>query len=479
MNTRQLAKQAVLKELQARKNARQHLIDFTTYTMDGYRVGAHHHLLCEKLEAVERGEIKRLLITMPPRHGKSELASKRFPAWFIGRNPDKQIITVSYSASLANDFGRSVRNIIKDRSFKNIFPDVELASDSQAKDNWHTNKGGVYVAAGMTGGGITGKGAHLAIVDDPIKNREEANSEVIREKIWAAYKSDLYTRLMSGGAIIVIQTRWHVDDLMGRLLEQMESGYGDHWEQVHLPAIALDDDILGRSPGDALWPHDFNITTLKQIEIAIGEMDFQSLYQGSPIIATGSLFKPNMINVVDAAPKANKVIRRWDFAATEKKSNKSDPDWTVGLKMQQNIDGSYTILDVARFRGNPDEVEKTVLAVASQDSRTTPITIPEDPGQAGKSQAMYYIKILSGYSVDAIRESGDKVTRANPVASQVNAGNVSIVRAPWNKAFLEELTTFPNGKHDDQVDALSGAFEKIGVKKGLPKMPNLAQITRI
>lgn len=475
MNTHQLATQAVLKELQARENARNHLIDFTTYTMKGYRVGAHHRLLCEKLEAVERGEIKRLLITMPPRHGKSELASKRFPAWFLGRNPKNQIITTSYNASLASNFGRDVRNILKDNYFQNVFPNVELSNDSQAKDNWHTNQGGIYVSTGI-GGGITGRGADLAIIDDPIKDRAEANSEIIRESIWNWYTSTLYTRLMSGGAIIVIQTRWHIDDLMGRLLEQMESGDGDRWDQVHLPAIALDNDILGRSPGDALWPDAFNVESLKQIERAIGEMDFEALYQGSPIIATGSFFKPSMINVVDAAPKVNKVIRRWDFAATEKKSNKSDPDWTVGLKMQQNVDGSYTVLDVARFRGNPDEVEKTVLAVASQDGRTTPITIPEDPGQAGKSQAMYYAKILSGYSVDAIRESGDKVTRANPVASQVNAGNVSIVRAPWNKAFLEELTTFPNGKHDDQVDALSGAFEKIGVKKGLPKMPTMLRI---
>lgn len=471
-------RQAALNELQARKNARQHLIDFTTYTMPTYRVGAHHRLLCEKLEAVERGEIKRLLITMPPRHGKSELASKRFPAWFLGRNPQKQIITTSYNASLASAFGRDVRNILKDTYFQNVFPDVELSNDSQAKDNWHTKKGGVYVSAGI-GGGITGRGADLAIIDDPIKDREEANSEVVRETIWNWYTSTLYTRLMSNGAIIVIQTRWHVDDLMGRLLENMESGTGDVWEQIHFPAIALENDLLGRSPGDALWPDEFDVEALNQIEKAVGEMDFQSLYQGSPIIATGSFFKPNMINVVDAAPKANKVIRRWDFAATEKKNNKSDPDWTVGLKMQQNVDGSYTILDVARFRGNPDEVEKTVLSVASQDSRATPITIPEDPGQAGKSQAMYYIKMLSGYSVDAMRESGDKVTRANPVASQVNAGNVSMVRAPWNKAFLDELTTFPNGKHDDQVDALSGAFEKIGVKKGLPKMPNLAQRMRI
>lgn len=477
MNNRQLAEQAALQELQARENARNHLIDFTTYTMPTYKVGPHHRLICEKLEAVERGEIDRLVIDTPPRHGKSELTTKRFPAWFMGRNPTKQIITTSYSADLANEFGRSVRNIIKDRSFQNIFPNVELAPDSQAKDNWHTTKGGVYVGSGLTSGGITGKGAHLAIIDDPIKNREEANSSVIREKIWNSYTNDLYTRLMPGkSAIILIQTRWHVDDLMGRLLEQMENETGDHWERVHLPAIALDDDILGRSPGEALWPVAFDVTALKRIESTMGEMDFQSLYQGSPIIATGSFFKPSMINVVEAPVKGVQFIRRWDLAATEKKSNKSDPDWTTGLKMQRNDDGGYTILDIVRFRANPDEVNRTIVATASQDGRGIPITGPLDPGSAGVAQSMYFIKILAGYKVDTVRESGDKVTRANPVASQVNAGNVSMVRAPWNKAFLEELTTFPNGKHDDQVDALSGAFEKIGVKKGLPKMPSMLRI---
>lgn len=483
MNRSQLenqARQAAIRELNARKNAREHLIDFTTYTMPNYVVGAHHRLICEKLEAVERGEIDRLVIDTPPRHGKSELTTKRFPAWFMGRNPTKQIITTSYSADLANDFGRSVRNIIKDRSFKNIFPDVELSPDSQAKDNWHTTKGGVYVAAGMTGGGITGKGAHLAIIDDPIKNREEANSEVIRKKIWDAYTNDLYTRLMpKEGAIIVIQTRWHVDDLIGRLLEHMENETGDHWERVHLPAIALENDVLGRSPGEALWPVAFNVTDLKRIQRAMGEMDFEALYQGSPIVASGSFFKTSMLNIVDAPVKGVQFIRRWDLAATEKKSNKSDPDWTVGLKMQRNDDGGYTVLDVVRIRANPDEVNRCIVGTASQDGRSIPVTGPLDPGSAGVAQSMYFIKMLAGYRVDTVRENGDKVTRAAPFAAQVNAGNVSLVRAPWNKAFIDELTTFPNGKHDDQVDASSGAFEKVGIKLSMPKMPSRAQIIRI
>ncbi|OUJ08216.1 terminase large subunit domain-containing protein, partial [Acetobacter sp. DsW_059] len=166
-------------------------------------VGAHHRLLCEKLDAVERGEIKRLMVFMPPRHGKSELTSKRFPAWYMGRNPKKQIITASYGATLAQGFGRDVRNIVGSPEFASLFPGVGVASDSSARDNWHTNKGGVYTAMGV-GGGLTGKGAHVALIDDPVKDRQDAESPVIREVTWDWYRSVLRTRLMPGGAIVLV-----------------------------------------------------------------------------------------------------------------------------------------------------------------------------------------------------------------------------------------------------------------------------------
>ncbi|WP_338329806.1 phage terminase large subunit [Commensalibacter sp. Nvir] len=259
----------------------------------------------------------------------------------------------------------------------------------------------------------------------------------------------------------------------------MHNGTGEAWDVLHLPAIATEKDVLGRDPGDALWPQQYDLAALKAIQMSVGERDFTALYQGTPTLSSGSIFKINTLSIVEAAPKAAQVVRRWDFAATEKKSGKSDPDWTVGVKMQRNVDGGYTVLDVVRLRGKPDEVEKTVLAIASQDGRSVPITVPLDPGQAGVAQAQYYARILSGYKVDAMRESGDKVTRADPFASQVNMGNVALVRAPWNRTYIEELADFPNGSHDDQVDASSGAFEKIGIKKGLPKMPSLMEIVRI
>lgn len=473
---KQLAIKLIKNEIKNRKAARNHLIDFTTYTKRDYKIGRHHHVLCEKLEAVERGEIKRLMVFMPPRHGKSELASKRFPAWFLGRNPNRQIITASYSAKLADKFGRDVRNIVASSKFHNLFPEVTLATDSKAKDLWETNKGGVFLTAGV-GGSMTGYGGHLAIIDDPVKDRQDAESEVMRENIWDWYKSVLRTRIMPNGAIIIVQTRWHVDDLSGRLLTEMKNGTGEQWEVVNLPAIAHEGDALNRKPGEALWPDAYNCEELDKIRKAVGERDWSALYQGEPTLSTGSIFKVNQINIVEAAPKVTQIVRRWDFAAS-RDVGKYDPDWTVGVKMQRNTDNSYTVLDVVRFRGLPDEVEKTVMAIASQDGHNVKIVIPQDPGQAGVAQAQYYVKVLAGYKVEAVRETGDKATRADPFASQVNVGNVSLLRAPWNRVYLDELAAFPSGSHDDQVDASSGAFEVIGLKKTL-KMPGWQGIMKI
>ncbi|CAK7192398.1 hypothetical protein COMNV_00594 [Commensalibacter sp. Nvir] len=203
MSLKQRAIQAAQKERLARKNAREHLMDFTLYTKSDYQVGAHQRLLCDKLEAIERRELTRLMVFMPPRHGKSELVPTRFPAWYIGRNPKKQIILSSYSAKLSDRFGRDIRNILLEKKFTNVFKGVQLSRDSQAKNLWRTTQGGVFLAAGA-GGSITGYGADLAIIDDPVKDRQDAESEVIRESTWDWYKSVLRTRLMPGGAIILV-----------------------------------------------------------------------------------------------------------------------------------------------------------------------------------------------------------------------------------------------------------------------------------
>ena len=209
---------------------------------------AHHHgIICTALEAVERGECNRLMIFCPPRHTKSELASRRFPSWYIGRHPDRQLIGASYNGALASDFGRAVRNISASPEYSQLFPDCELAADSRAANRWNTEVGGAYVAAGV-GTAITGRGAHLALIDDPVKDRSDADSQTVRDHTWNWYTNVLYTRLMPGAAIVLIMTRWHEDDLAGRLLEQQDEG-GEAWEVINLPALGEGNDW--RAEGEA------------------------------------------------------------------------------------------------------------------------------------------------------------------------------------------------------------------------------------
>ena len=421
--------------------------------MPGYRVGRHHRLLCEKMEAVERGEIKRLMVFMPPRHGKSEIVSRRFPAWYLGRNPNKQIISASYGQDLANDFGRDVRNIVADPAYHALFPDVSVAADSSARNRWHTNKGGSFVAAGV-GSAITGRGADVLNVDDAVKDREAADSQTVRDSIWNWYTSTAYTRLMPGGAIIVTMTRWNQDDIAGRLLEEQQNG-GDQWHVINMPAID--------EAGEALWPDRYDLAALQGIRAAIGDRDFSALYQQTPRAQEGALFKVAQIDTLDAAPVGTQIVRAWDLAATKQVGTR-DPDWTVGVKLLKTPTGGFVVLDVVRLRGGPEEVQQAILRTARQDGYACRVGLPQDPGQAGKQQILFMTRALVGFTVESSTETGDKSTRAAPVASQVNVGNVAVVKAAWNRPFLEELSDFPSGGHDDQVDALSRAFAMLGAE---------------
>lgn len=461
------AQQAAWTELAHRTAARKGLLAFACYTMPEYRPGPHHQLLCEKLDAVERGEITRLMVFMPPRHGKSELTSKRFPAWFLGRNPKKQVVCASYGASLAQDFGRDVRNLVASRRFGSLFPGVTLAADSSARDAWHTAQGGLYASMGI-GGGLTGKGAHLALVDDPVKDRQEAESPARRAAVWDWYRAVLRTRLMPGGAIVLVMTRWSPDDLAGRLLDEMQSGTGEAWDILRLPALAEEADPLQRLPGAPLWPQAFPQEELARIRLAIGAREWGALYQQSPVPAEGALFQTGMISVQQAAPAGGQMVRRWDLAATRQSAGRN-ADWTVGVKMARLSDGRFCVLDVTRLRGDPAQVEAALLATAAQDGPSTRIILPQDPGQAGVAQVRYLTGRLAGYQVKAVRETGDKATRASPFAAQVNAGNVLAIRAAWTPYFLEELATFPGGSHDDQVDAAAGAFTALAEITTLPR----------
>ena len=470
MNNKRLIEAARLARIAL---ARRRLLDFTQYTFPEYKAGWFHSHVCERLEQffqdVQDKKSPRLMLFAPPRHGKSELVSRRFPAWAFGRNPDINIIGTSYGASLASDMNRDIQGIMLDNPYRELFPEVQLPNKGviartdrpQKRDTSQfsiIDRSGYYRCAGV-GGGITGKGANIFIIDDPIKDAAEADSEVVREGIWRWYLSTAYTRLEAGGGMLLMLTRWHADDPAGRLLKEMEDETGDKWDVVSYPAIAKGDEKY-RKQGDALHPERYSLDRLEQIKRAVGSRVWNSLYQQAPTEYEGGFFQRSWFEIVDAAPQTGKVCRYWDRAATEQ-DGKNDPDWTAGPKMRRDKHGIFYIEDVERFRGSPYQVETRIVNTASQDGHSCKIGLEQEPGASGKSEANYYTRVLSGYTVKVDSPQASKTVRASPFAAQCEAGNVKLVRGPWNKIYLDELCEFPTGKHDDQVDGSSGAFHQL------------------
>jgi predicted phage terminase large subunit-like protein len=295
----------------------------------------------------------------------------------------------------------------------------------------------------------------LLIIDDPVASKEQADSEVSRSRVWNWYRTDAYSRLQPGGRVILVMTRWHEDDLGGRLLREMEQG-GDQWDILKLEAICeAEDDPLGRQIGEALWPSWMPEKALLRIKNTVGEREWNALYMQRPQPAEGGMFRIDAVQTIDVLPteQPNGVVRAWDLASTS-----GGGDYTVGLKLALYPGNRLILLDIVRLRGAPDAVERAIIGTAGRDGHEVLISLPEDPGQAGKHQSQYFIKQLMGFRVESTRETGSKEVRAGPVASQVNGGNLAIVRAGWNDAFLTEMASFPNAAHDDQIDALSRAF---------------------
>lgn len=446
-------------ELLRRRAARRSTIDFAQYTNPKYEPGAPHYEIADALDEVLRGENDRLMILAPPRHGKSELGTRKFPALYLGTHPDREVMAASYDSPLAEEFGRDVRNVVGSTAYSRLFPAVGLSADSTAKGRWRTNLDGGFLSAGIGdsaggGSGMTGKGADLLTIDDPFKDRSSAESPARRKHVWDWYKSTAYTRLSPHGAIVLINTRWHVDDLAGRLLEEAQRG-GDQWKVVNLSCA---DPETGEPI--SIWPERFSVKTLYRIMMALGgpdALDWLSLYGQRPSSPKGTLFKIAMIAVLPAAPGEGETVRAWDLAAT-RDTGTNDPSWTAGVKMTKTRQNTYVVENIVRFRGSADEVETAIQRTAQQDGHDVRVGLPQDPGQAGKAQIASLTSLLSGYRVESSPESGDKITRAAPYIAQVNVGNVALVDGPWNRAYLDELAGVPNIKHVDQMDASSRAF---------------------
>lgn len=380
---------------------------------------------------------------MPPRHGKSELASKRFPAWYLGRNPDKQIITASYNSDLAGDFGREVRNIIRSDEYQNLF-DVSLAEDSKAKDKWHTQQNGVYVSAGV-GGGITGKGAHIALIDDPLKDRKEADSETIREDVWNWYTSTLRTRLMPGGAIVLIQTRWHDADLAGRLLAKQDSG--EKWEVLELKALC---------DGKALWPEWYPVGELTTIKDTIGPRDWNSLYQQNPVPDDGMYFKRKWFNRrYDRLPDKLNIYMTHDDAVTE-----DEGDWTeIGVF---GVDQFEDIYILGWWSGQTTQ-DIWVEKICDLILKHKPFVAVGEAGVIRRSSEPYLKKRMhqrrSYTMLQWLPCIGDKPARARAFQALCSLEKVLLPSdkakeyGEWVEDLLKELLRFPAGVLDNKVDA--------------------------
>lgn len=430
------------------------LISYAAYQWPGYRDAPHHRLIARHLEAVERGEIRRLMITMPPRHGKSMLASEFFPAWYLGRNPDHYVVTATYAQELADDFGRKVKNQIEDPTFQAIFPGVGLAGDSKSAKRFHidgafggiehgTTQRGAFYAVGV-GGPLTGRGAHLLLIDDPVKNREDAESEVIRKKTKEWYTSTAYTRLMPGGRVVLIQTRWHEDDLSGWL--QADHGH-EGWVVLDLPAISPD--------GEALWPEQYDIEALEKIRLAIGARDWSALYQQRPSPDTGDYFKREWLHEVERKhipPRDHMLI----YGASDYAVTADGGDYTVHVVVGLDPEGRMYLLDLWRAQASSDT---WVSSFCDLVLKWKPIGWAEETGQIKSGVGPFLVREMMAREAYVAREQfatrGDKAIRAQSIRGRMALSGIFIPKdAAWKADLLSELMSFPVGVHDDQADAL-------------------------
>lgn len=460
-------------ELLRRREARKGLLPFTQYTKPDYETNWHHEVLCAQLDRLVTGEIKRLMVFMPPRHGKSELVSRRLPAYILGKLPDTSIIGCSYGADLASMMNRDVQRIIDNPRYAKIFPGTELFGKNirtVSQGSYLRNSDifevvdhqGVYRSAGI-GGGITGMGFLFGIIDDPIKDPKEAESEVFRESIWEWYTGAFWNRQAKDARILITMTRWHEDDLAGRLLSLARlDPKADQWEVLKLPGVC-EDPLLPherRGKGEALWPSRFNLEYFEASK-ANNARQHESVNQQNPTAREGNMFKVGKLGFVDIAPAQGKRVRYWDKGATD-----GSGDFTAGVKISKGPEGAFYIEHVERGQWATDERDEMIKSTAETDGKPVKIGGEQEPGSSGKDAALAFVRMLAGFTVATAPASGPKEVRADPFSSQVNAGNVKLVRGTWNAAFIEELRQFPQGKHDDQVDAASGAFNLLFEEQG-------------
>lgn len=435
------------------QQARKNLIDFEIATDKDYDPNWHHELIAEQLEHIEKfgdRDYKILVISVPPRHGKSQQCSIDFPAWYLGRNPDKEIITTSYSADLAQDFGGRTRTKVNSPEFKLIFGDVKLKEDEKAKGHWRTGQEGGYVSAGV-GGPITGKGANILLIDDPIKNREEAESEVIREKIWNWFTSTAYTRLEPKGVIVIIMTRWHEDDLVGRITKNKE--LSRRTKIIRLPAIAEIDDSY-RKQGEALWNNRYSLKDLEDTRNTVGPYDFNALYQGSPVRSEDQEFQQEWIRRIDESSVEMMNCRRF-LSIDTAMSKKNKADFTGFCDNSVNQE-NFWHLKAWRMKIGPEELVNAIFSLHTRNNY-----------QAIGIEKTAYLEGLKPYLDEEQRKRDmflpivelshnqiNKEIRIRGLIPRYATGSVFHINNQCSN-LEEEMISFPSGIHDDVLDSLA------------------------
>ncbi len=434
------------------QGARDKFIPFACLTQRDYRASWHHREIGKLLEKMERGETKRAIIMVPPRHGKSTLSSVLFPAWYLGKHPDKEVITVSYSSDLAVDFGEKTRDLLKSPEYQNIFT-TKIKADSESKQKWKTSEKGSYTSVGL-GGAITGRGADLLIIDDPIKNSEEALSEVYRDKVWNYYTSTLYTRLEKDACVILILTRWHQDDLAGRLIDQMANG-GEEWEVIRLPAIAEEDEPH-RKQGEALWTEKYPLVVLENIRKTVGVYDWASLYQQTPITAENQEFKKEYFRYfepTDIIGKPMNVYVMVDLAISQKTSADNTSIQVVGKPL-----GSPNIYHLEEHTGRLDPLQVIEIIFSLKVKYGSDLSRVGIEGVQYQKALQYFIEEEQRkrgiyFSIEELKATGDKESRIRGLIPMYKAG---VIFHRHSDVDLEnELLMFPVGKRDDRIDALA------------------------
>jgi predicted phage terminase large subunit-like protein len=430
-----------------------------------WKPAPHLNLLTKKLIDLEQRRTTRLLVEMPPRHGKSNLCSMYFPAWYLGLHPDHNVILASYEGHFAQFWGERARDAFAEYGPR-VFG-VGVHRTRQAGFDWRIGDHlGRMRCTGLTGG-ITGRGADLIIIDDPIKDALEAQSIRYRQRAWDWYASTARTRLEPGGIIIVIQTRWHQEDLIGRLRRQAAEG-GEQWESLTMQAIYDDPsqpDPMGREIGEALWPKRFPREVLQNLKETLPGHWWEALYQQRPTPPGGSLAQAGWFPILLVMPHQEaRRVRYWDCAGTAE-SKGGDSDYTVGALMARFPDGRYVVEDIIRGRWSSADVDRRIVQTALLDGPDVPIREEQEPGSAGLAIINMRKKSLAGYNYAGAKPMG-KPDGWAPLLIQAEVGNVFLYKSPygnWHEAFLSEVAAAPHGSHDDQLDAVSGAFQYLSI----------------